>query len=134
MNNREPKEKMECMRIRKKCLDSSFQKSRKRLLVAKIRQIKTYNKFKNIRDLYSGINILERGFQGRINMVKDGESNLSEDSELLNILERSRKYFQGIFNSHVSLLYVIFLLILHEVIVTLEKRKTIRPLECLLYS
>jgi hypothetical protein len=38
--------------------------------------LKSNNKNKNIRDLYRGINELKKGYQPRINIIKDENGNL----------------------------------------------------------
>jgi hypothetical protein len=56
------------------------------------------SKNKNIRDLYRGINELNRGYRPRKNLVKDENSDLLADSH--NILNRWKSYFSQLLNVH----------------------------------
>jgi len=53
---------------------------------AKIYEIDTISKIKNIRDLYRGINYCKKGYQLRTNIVKDEKGDLVADSH--RILDR----------------------------------------------
>ena len=44
---------------------------KKAYLRAKVEELETNSKIKNVRDLYRGINNFKKGFQPRCNMVKD---------------------------------------------------------------
>ena len=50
-----------------------FRNKKKAYLKAKIEDLGTNSKTKNIRDLYSGISDFKKGYQPRIYVVKDGE-------------------------------------------------------------
>ena len=66
---------------------------------AKIEEIETNSKIKNIRDLYRGINVFKKGYQARCNiLVKDEKGDLVADSR--SIVARWRKYFFQLFNVH----------------------------------
>ena len=54
--------------------------------VAKISELKTNNKIKNIRDLYRGISGFNKGYQPRASVVKDKKGDLV--AELHNIFAR----------------------------------------------
>jgi len=65
-------------------------------LKAKIEELETNSKIKNVRDLYRGINDLKKGYQTRNNIVKDEKRDLVADSH--NILARWRNYFSQLLN------------------------------------
>jgi hypothetical protein len=67
-------------------------------LRAKIEELETNSKIQNIRDLYSGINDFEKGYQPRCNIVKDEKGNLVADSH--NIVDRWRNYFSQLYIVH----------------------------------
>ena len=58
---------------------------------AKIEELETNSKIKNIRDWYRGINDFKKGYQPRSNVVKDEKVDLVADS--YSIMARWRKYF-----------------------------------------
>jgi hypothetical protein len=64
----------------------------------KINELATNSKNKNTRDLYSRINEFKRGYQSRINLVKDENGDLFADSQ--NILNRWKNYFSQFLNVH----------------------------------
>ena len=70
----------------------------KAYLKAKIEELETNSKIKNIRDLYSGISDFQKGYQPGASIVKDDESELVVDSH--SILARWRNYFSQILNIH----------------------------------
>ena len=63
---------------------------------AKIEELETNSKIKNVRDLYRGINDFKKGYQPRTNIVKDEKGNLIADSH--SILDRWRNYFSHLLN------------------------------------
>jgi hypothetical protein len=65
---------------------------------AKIEELETNSKIKNVRDLYRGINDLKKGYQPRTNIVKDEHGELAVDSH--SILARWRHYFSQVLNVH----------------------------------
>jgi len=65
-----------------------FRNKEKAYLKAKIEELETNNKIKNIRDLYRGINNFKKGCQPRTNIVKDEKGVLVADSH--SILARWR--------------------------------------------
>ena len=65
---------------------------------AKIEDLETNGKIKNIRELYRGINYFKKGYQPRCNIVKDEKGDLVADSH--SIVARCRKYFSQLFNVH----------------------------------
>jgi hypothetical protein len=73
-------------------------KKKKAYLKAKIEELETNSKIKNIRDLYRGINEFKRGYQNRTNIVKDYKGDLVADFH--GILARWRNYFSQILNVH----------------------------------
>jgi hypothetical protein len=52
----------------------------------KINELETNNKNKNIRDLYRGINEFKKGYQPKIDIIKDENGNLIADPQ--NVLNR----------------------------------------------
>jgi hypothetical protein len=78
-------------------LESRDLRRRKRL-VGRNNELATNSKNKNIRDLYRGINYFKRGYQSRINLVKDESGDLLADSH--NILNRWKNYFPKLLNVH----------------------------------
>jgi hypothetical protein len=49
----------------------TFRKKKWEYLKGKINELETNNKNKNIRDWYTGINEFKKGYQPRINIIKD---------------------------------------------------------------
>jgi hypothetical protein len=47
----------------------------------KINELETNNKNKNITDFYGGINQFKKGYQSRINIIKDKNGNLLADPQ-----------------------------------------------------
>ena len=73
-----------------------FRNKKKEYLKPKI--YKTNSKIKNIRDLDWSIKGFKKGYQSRINIVKDEKGNLVSDSH--SILARCRNHFFHLFNIH----------------------------------
>jgi hypothetical protein len=71
---------------------------RKAYMKAKIEELETNSKLKNVRDLYWGINNFKKGYQSRTNIVKDEQGDLVVDSH--SILARCRNYFSQVLNVH----------------------------------
>jgi hypothetical protein len=67
-----------------------FKNKKREYLKDKMNELATNSKNKNIRELYRGIYEFKRGYQSRSNLVKDKNSYLLADS---NILNRWKKYF-----------------------------------------
>ena len=65
---------------------------------AKIEELETNSKIKNIRDLYRGINDFKKGYQLRCNIVNDEKDDLVADSH--SIVARWGNYFSQLFNVH----------------------------------
>ena len=63
----------------------------KTYLRAKIEELETNSKIKNIRDLYRVINDMKKGYQPRTRIVKDEKCDLVTDSH--SIMARWRNYF-----------------------------------------
>ena len=68
------------------------------IIVAKIEDLETNSKIKNIRDLYRGISDFKKGYQLRTNIVKDETGDLVTGS--YSILGRWRDYFSQLLNVH----------------------------------
>ena len=75
-----------------------FRNKKKAYLKAKIEELETNSKIKNIRDLYRDINKFKKGYQPRTNIVNDGNGDLVADSKT--ILARWRNYFSQLWNVH----------------------------------
>jgi len=75
-----------------------FKDKIKAYMRAKIEEIETNSKIKNIRDLYGGINYIKKGYQPRCNIVKDEKGDSVADSH--SIVARWRNYFSQPFNVH----------------------------------
>ena len=73
-----------------------FRNKKKAYLKAKIEELETNSKIKNIMDLYRSINGFMKGYQPRTNVVKDEKGDLVADSH--SILARWRNHFSHIFN------------------------------------
>jgi hypothetical protein len=73
-----------------------FRNKKKEYLKAKINDLKTNSKNKNIRDLYRGISDFKNGYQPRNNVVKDEKDDLVADSH--SILARWRNHFFQLLN------------------------------------
>jgi len=54
-------------------------KKKKEYLPAKIDELETNSKIKNIRDLYRGINDFQKGYHPRINILKDEKGDMVTD-------------------------------------------------------
>jgi hypothetical protein len=67
-------------------------------LKGKINGLEPNNKNKNIRDLYRGINEFKKGYQPRINIIKDENGNLIADPQ--NVLNRWKIFFNQVRNVH----------------------------------
>jgi hypothetical protein len=68
-----------------------FRKKKREYLKHKINELETNNKNKNIRDLYRGINEFKKGYQPRINIMKDENGDLLADPQ--NVLNRWKNFF-----------------------------------------
>jgi len=75
-----------------------FRNKKKAYLRAKIEELETNSKNKNIRDSYRGINDFKKGYQPRCNIVKEEKGDLVADSH--SIVARWRNYFFQLFNVH----------------------------------
>jgi hypothetical protein len=67
-------------------------------LKAKINELETNSKNKNIRDLHRGISDFKKGYQPRTYVVKDEKGDLVADSH--SILARWRNHFFQLLNVH----------------------------------
>jgi len=75
-----------------------FRNKKKAYLKAKIEELETNSKIKNIRDLYRGIKDLKKGYQPRTNIAKYDKGDLVADPR--SILARWRNYFSRLLNVH----------------------------------
>jgi hypothetical protein len=71
-----------------------FRNKKKEYLKGKINELETNNKNKNITDLYRGINEFKKGYQPRINIMKDENGDLIADSQ--NVLNRWKNFFNQV--------------------------------------
>jgi len=77
---------------------SHFRNKKKTYMRAKIEELETNSKVKNIRDLYRGINYFKKRYQPRCNIVKDEKGDLVADYH--SVVARWRNYFSQLFNVH----------------------------------
>ena len=75
-----------------------FKNKKKVYLKAKILELETNSKIKNIRDLYRDISDFKKGYQPRTNVVKDEKGDLVADS--YNNVVRWRNHFSQQLNVH----------------------------------
>jgi hypothetical protein len=61
----------------------TFRNKKREYIKGKLNELKTNNKNKNIRDLYRGVNEFKKGYQARINIIKDENGNLLADPQRL---------------------------------------------------
>ena len=73
-----------------------FRNKKKAYLKAKIEDLETNSKIKNVRDLYRGISDFKKGYQPRTNIVKGDTGDLVTGS--YSILARWRDYFSQLLN------------------------------------
>jgi hypothetical protein len=76
----------------------TFRNKKREHLKDKINELETNNKNKNIRDLYRGINEFKKGYQPRINIIKDENGNLIADPQ--NVLNRWKNFLNQLLNVH----------------------------------
>jgi hypothetical protein len=76
----------------------TFRSKKREYLKGKINELEINNKSKNIRDLYTGINQFKKGYQPRINIIKDENDNLLADPQ--NVLNRQKNSFNNVLNVH----------------------------------
>ena len=72
--------------------------TRRECLKGKLSEIETNSKNNNIRDLYKGIRDFKKGYQARINVIKNEKEELLADSN--SILNRWKDYFSQLLNVH----------------------------------
>jgi hypothetical protein len=75
-----------------------YRNKKKEYLKAKVVEIETYRKLKNIRDLYRGISDFKKGYQSRTNTVKDEKRDFVIDCH--SFWDKWRKHFSQLFNEH----------------------------------
>jgi len=75
-----------------------FRNKKKEYLKAKIKELETDSKIKNIRDLSRGISDFKKGYQPRTNIIKDEKGDLVVDSH--SIVARWRNHFSQLLNVH----------------------------------
>jgi len=75
-----------------------FRNKKKEYLKAKIDELETNSKIKNIRDLYRDTCDFKKGYQPRTNIVCDNEGDLVTDSHI--ILAKWRNHFSQHLNVH----------------------------------
>ena len=69
-------------------------------LKGKLSEIETKSKNKNIRDLYKGIKDFKKGYQARVNVIKNENQEVLGDSN--SILNGWRDYFSQLLNVHID--------------------------------
>jgi hypothetical protein len=76
----------------------TFRNKKREYMKGRINELGTSNENKNIRDLCRGINEFKKGYQPRINIVKDENGNLLADP--LSVLNRWKNVFNQVLNVH----------------------------------
>jgi hypothetical protein len=76
----------------------TLRNKKREYLKDKVNELKTDNKNKNIGDLYRGINEFKKGYQPRINIIKDENGDLLADPQ--NVLNRWKNFFNQVLNVH----------------------------------
>jgi hypothetical protein len=61
----------------------TFRNKKREYLKGKINELETNNKNRNIKDLFRGINEFKKGYQPRINIIKDKNGNLLADLQIV---------------------------------------------------
>jgi sorting nexin-29 len=77
---------------------SIFRNKEREYLKGKINELETNNKNKNIKDLYRIINGFKKGYQPRINIIKNENGNLIADPQ--SVLNRWKHFFNQVLNVH----------------------------------
>jgi hypothetical protein len=75
-----------------------FRNKKREYLKGKINELETYNKNKNIRDLYRVTNGSKKQYQRRININKDENGNLLTDPQ--SVLNSWKNVFRQVLNIH----------------------------------
>jgi hypothetical protein len=75
-----------------------FRKKKREYLKGKINELESNKKNKNIRDLYRGTNEFKKGYQLRINIIKDENGNLLADPQ--SVLNRWKNFCNKVLNVH----------------------------------
>jgi hypothetical protein len=76
----------------------TFRNKKREYLKGKINELDTNNKNKNITDLYRGTDEFKKGYQPRINIVKDENGDLLVDPQ--SVLYRWKNFFNQVLNIH----------------------------------
>jgi hypothetical protein len=77
---------------------TTFRNIERKYLKDKINELETSNKNKNIRDLYRNINEFKKGYQPRINIIKDENSNMLADPR--SVMNSWKSIFNQVINVH----------------------------------
>jgi hypothetical protein len=80
----------------------TFRNKKRKYLKGKIKELETDSKHKNIRDLCRGINEFKKGYQARINIMKDENGNLLPDPQRIQ-LAQDRVQWQAFVNMVMNL-------------------------------
>jgi hypothetical protein len=73
-----------------------FRNKKREYMKGKINELETNNKNQNIRHLFRSINEFKKGYQPRINIMKDENGNLLADPQ--NVLNRWKNFFNQVLN------------------------------------
>jgi hypothetical protein len=76
----------------------TFRNKKREYLKSKINELETNNKDKNVRDLHRGTNEFKKGYQPRINIIKDENGNLLADTQ--SVFIRWQNFFNQVLNIH----------------------------------
>jgi hypothetical protein len=86
------------LKILRRETSRTFRKKKREHLKGKINELEANIKNINIRHLYRGINEFKKGYQSRINIIKDEHGNLIADPQ--NVLNRWKNFFKQVLNIH----------------------------------
>jgi hypothetical protein len=76
----------------------TFRKNKREHLKVKINDLETNSKNKNIRDLYRCMDEFKKGYQPRINIIKDEDGNLLAHPQ--SVLNNWKNFFNRVLNMH----------------------------------
>jgi hypothetical protein len=80
------------LKILRREISRTYRNKKRKNLKGKINELEINNKNKNIRVLYRSINEFKKGYQPRINIIKDENGNLLADPQ--SILNRWKNFFE----------------------------------------
>jgi hypothetical protein len=76
----------------------TFRNKKREYLKGRINELETNNKNKYFTDLFRGISEFKKGYQPRINIIKNENGNLLKDPQ--SVLNRCKTFFNQLLNVH----------------------------------